>query len=34
MQIEEVEDILLEDLPSQVEGNEEQDTNNDEEPRT
>ena len=34
MQIEEVEDILLEDLPSQVEGKEEQDTNNDEEPRT
>ena len=34
MQIEEVEDILLEDLPSQVEEKEEQDTNNDEEPRT
>lgn len=34
MQMEEVEDILLEDLPSQVEEKEEQDTNNDEEPRT
>ena len=32
--MEEVEDILLEDLPSQVEEKEEQDTNNDEEPRT
>lgn len=34
MQMEEVEDILFEDLPAQDEEKEEQDTNNDEEPRT